>query len=141
MFAILIDGLIEFKTDRQQREWESGNLSKKLTWIVRVIAVASYYIFGKKIVVTDIFRTQLEYDIITKWKPGKKKKLSVHTFWRGVDVRVTGDHRHPYLKKDEAKVLVRIGNAFKYDKKRPWKKTAVYGDKKHIDHLHLQSLT
>ena len=139
----MLDGLLEFKTDRQREEWESGQLSKKLKWIVRVIAVASYYVFNKKVVITDIFRTQQENEKIYGWAPGSRKKrpVSVHSFWRGIDLRVIGNKRKSHYKKAEAKTIARIGNAFLYDTKRPNKKTAVYGDQRHSNHIHLQVLS
>ena len=130
----LLDKLISFKADRQQKEWESRQVKDKLKLIVYIMAMVSFFLFKKKITITDIFRTQEENDKIYGWKLGcgRKRKYSVHSAWRGVDIRIRG------YKKEQLKILVSIGNSFPYDVKRSRIKTAKWGDKLHTNHIHFQ---
>lgn len=138
IFEMAVDDFIQFKTNRQNEEWDSGKLSEKLQSIVRLLAIVAYFLFKKKITITDIYRTQEENDKIYNWSKDsrRKRKYSVHTFWRGVDIRVNKRS----LTHKEAVLLRDIANVFVYDKKRKSIKTAVYGnDKLHINHIHLQT--
>ena len=135
-----IPAVIEFKTEKQKKEWNDPILKEKLKNITKVIAMVIYILFKKNIIVTEILRTQVENDFIYKWKKesGKKRPSSVHTYGRGIDIRV--DESRGGLSHEEAVLVTKIANAFTYDPKRPKKKTALYGDAIHKDHLHIQTM-
>lgn len=134
----------EFKTRRQKREWYSGKLHVRAVVVAWLFAIVSKLIFGKKLFVTDIYRTQEENDKIYGWYLGcgRKRKYSVHSYWRGIDFRtldIDGDKRPPRYTKEQAETLKNIGNAFPYDPDRPDLKTVVYGNGRHKDHFHIQA--
>ena len=126
--------MIKFKTERIEQEWRSGNLNEKIYDIINVLEMVTQHVFNKPIVVTDIYRTQEENDRIYGWVKGgkKKRKYSVHTYWRGIDIRTN------IYDEKEIKTLVRILSHIVYDEKRPRIKTAKYGDSLHLDHIHIQ---
>lgn len=120
--------IITFKTDKQQNEWHNKNLDNRLKFLVEALALISWGFFEKRLVITEIFRTQEENDKIYR-EPGH---ISVHQLWRGIDIR-TKD----YTSK-QVQTLVDIANQIVYDENRPHMQTAVYGDERHQDHIHLQ---
>ena len=127
----IADILIDFKTDKQRTEWSSGKLSQNIINIVLILAFVSYLIFQKKIMITEIFRTQEENNKIY----GDTKHISTHTYYRAVDLRTS------IYTANQASFLSAIANCFQYDPKRPAKNTALYGDKLHLNHIHLQVLS
>ena len=134
--SINLQEIISYKTNRIMNEFHSDKLKPKLKSIVILLAYYSWSFFGKRIVLTDIFRTQKEQDKIYKNNKAYQKKpfQSVHQFWRGVDIRVRKDS----LTKKEAQTLTNIANTIQYDTKRPILKTALFGDSLHKSHIHIQ---
>ena len=70
-----MNGLIRFKYNKQQTEWDDIQLYQKVKQIVTLLAFYSWIIFKERIEITEIFRTQEENDIIYK----EKGHYSVHT--------------------------------------------------------------
>ena len=127
---------LDFKTDRIRKEFESGNLNLKLVKIFKMSLEWLYinYPEYKKVVITDIFRTVEEQDELYKnsSKYQKKPFLSVHQFWRGLDIRTNDMPNHI------SKNLTSFLNMFIYDKKRQHKKTAKLHDIGNGSHIHIQ---
>ena len=135
--------IIKYKSDRIQKEWESGEVNHKLVKIVefllRFLSLEAPEI--KEIVLTCILRFQDEQDhiylnhkdpkIAAKYK--KKSWPSVHQYWRGADVRTRN-----WPKSLINKIVVLL-NCITYDKKRPRKKTAKYHDVGTGAHIHIQT--
>ena len=126
--------MIQYKTDRQKREWESNDLSWRLRYLVEAVARYSFVEFKKEIVITDLIRTQEEQDEIYKnnvryqespWK-------SVHQFGRGCDLRTS------IYTVSEIEILKDFANFFTYDKDRPKKQTCLVHDVGVGLHFHLQ---
>lgn len=130
-----LHNLIIFKTDRQRREWESEKLDQKLKFIVEALALVSWGCFNKHLMITDIYRSQNENEIIYGWNGKGKQPVSTHTYWRAVDIGV-GTNNERYTK-DEAQILYEIACCIPY-KKGSNLKSAVYGIKRHWNHIHLQ---
>lgn len=125
---LTIRNIIDCKTNRQYEEWQDNRLNSKLKWLIESLACISWGWFEKRIIITDIYRTQIENNKIY----GDNFHYSVHTFFRGIDIRIS------HYTEDEIRLLVNIANQLPYDKKRPKLKTAIFGDKNHLDHIHTQ---
>jgi hypothetical protein len=142
MLDVLFSYLLEFKTDKQRKEYYSNNVSLRLKNRVRILAFVTFVLFRKKTVVTEVFRTQHENDKIYGWKEGskKKRKISVHSDWRGVDTRVADSEEKAKdaITYDEAMIIAAVMNGIPYDNNRPKVKTAKFGDAVHRNHIHLQ---
>lgn len=133
---------INFKTQRQKTEWESGEVHIKLVEIIKWAMkwITFEYPEYKHITITDIIRTQAEQDKIylnhidegIREKYKNKKWASVHQFGRGVDLRTFDMPDRMVF--DLCKVI----NCISYDKNRPKKETAIYHDAGTGSHIHLQ---
>lgn len=133
---------IDYKTDRQREEMESGSVNIRLVKILQLALewTALNYPKYDKITITDIFRTPEEQDkiylnhkdenVANKYR--KKKWYSVHQFWRGLDIRVND------MGKGQAELMCDFLNTIFYDKNRPNKKTAILHDVGTGSHIHLQ---
>jgi len=133
---------IEYKSDRERLNMESGNVKQKLVNILKLgIEWASIeYPNYETFTITGVHRTQKEQDDI--YGNNKDKKLaakykrkpwpSVHMYWRGLDIR-TKD-----MPRGMAKRLTEFFNMIRYDKKRPKKKTAILHNVGKGNHIHLQ---
>lgn len=130
---IISEYYIEFKTQNEKDEWHSGNVNPKLISIINILSMICFSLFNKIITITEVFRTQEENDKIYGWTESNNstRPISVHTYWRGVDIRTFN------FKKSEIEIIVNILNSIPY-KKIGNIKTAVYGDKRHLDHIHIQ---
>ena len=136
---------LAYKTDRQRLEMESGsvslNLVSILNWGMKWVSIA--YPEYSTLTITDIKRTQVEQDKIylnsnnenTVLRYKAKPWLSVHQFWRGIDIRVND------MPKGMAEKLTEVFNQIQYDKKRPNKKTAILHDVGTGAHIHLQVIS
>lgn len=129
---------MRYKSDRIKKEWGSGKLDKRLQFIVIFL---DWYctnfikrIDGKKtdIQLTCIFRTQAEQDSIygnnVKYK--RKKWLSVHQFYRGVDIGVNA------FSSDTKKLLCDLLN--KHFKNMGKSKVCIWHNVGLGDHFHIQ---
>ena len=128
--------MIQFKSERQQREWNDGQLGPKLIDIMNMVNLYSELVFNKSIVITDIYRTQKEQDDIYYYNQDYQKKpwKSVHQYWRGVDIRSS------IYDEEEIKELVKLANKVTYDPARPDKKTSLYHTVGSGLHVHFQTM-
>jgi hypothetical protein len=126
--------IIDFKTERVNKEWRDDRVSEKLKKVVILLAYYSWNFFGKRLALTEIFRTPEEqnkyYGKNEKYK--KKPWLSTHQFWRAADLRTA------YFDDIEIKTLLKIANSIVYDQNRPRKKTAIFHDIGQGRHIHVQ---
>lgn len=120
-----------YKTPRIEREWaELVAGGYMIVPVVQYVAEASIRMFGKQVVVTSIIRTREEQEALCK-QMGVAYYDTVHTLWRGVDLRST------IYKPDEIEILRSMTNKqFEYGR---GKKVAVYHDVGAGPHLHLQA--
>jgi len=128
--------MIKLKDDSQKlkKEWEDLRFRNlKLYEITLEYTRISNILFGLDTVITDIFRTDDEHrNNLLKAKAVYYP--SVHCYWRGVDVRDTE------LKDWQKEVLLLcINNTYKYDIKKPEKRTLIYHDIGLGSHGHLQT--
>ena len=136
---------LNFKTDRQRLEFESGNVNTRLVNIVKFgmeFLSLEYPDIDYTLVLTDIKRETKEQDAIylnhkdktvaEKYK--KKPWLSTHQFWRGIDIRVND------MPKGMAEKLTNFFNQITYDKLRLKKKTAILHDVGTGSHIHCQTM-
>ena len=78
--------MIKFKTDRIEREWNSGLMDEKLKDLVVMLDLYLHLVHGiKTCTLTEIFRYHTEQE--EYYKDSDKVGYSVHEFWRGVDIR------------------------------------------------------
>lgn len=133
---------LKFKSERIQKEWESGNVNIKLTKLINLI---QHYISiecpdYREITITcivrfdpeqdDIYLNHIDPEVVKRYKKNPWK--SVHSFWRGIDVRT---HNMPGTLPYKIDKMV---NAVTYDTSRPEKQTCKYHDVGTGEHLHLQ---
>ena len=133
---------IDFKEDRQRKEWESGDVSihlvKRIKFLCEYINIA-YPDYGS-LTMTDIIRTSDEQDRIYLTSPTlkemykKKPWLSVHQFGRGIDIRTTD------MEKNMVNRILIVLNSIPYDVKRPSKKTAIFHNVGSGEHIHIQTV-
>jgi hypothetical protein len=134
---------LNYKSDRQRLEFESGKLSTKLTQMIKMAMEHLSIEYPEKdieLVITEIYRTFEEQQKIylnstDKALAEKFKKNpwhSVHEEWRGIDIRTFN------LPAGVAEKLRDFFNSFVYDKKRPTKKTAIIHDLGTGSHIHVQ---
>lgn len=125
---------MKFKDVRQQVEWETGKLPRKITNIIKFIDHYCQAKYNYEITLTEVLRTQEEQDSIYKDDPNYKVKpwVSNHQYWRAVDLR-TND-----MKAGMVEDIAEVVNRITYDPKRPDKKTCVYHDVGKGIHFHLQ---
>lgn len=115
--------LVDFKTDRIKEEWENSKLKDRLRNYILIIALYSWTEFGKRIVITSIWRSKEEEE--------KLKSSGIHNAWRGIDLRTS------IYNEDEINKIVKLCDSFHYDA-RNLSKVCIYGDKRHLDHIHVQ---
>ncbi len=121
---------MKFKTARINEEWESGELNKTLTEKVKLWEQWLKYIApGYEPTITDIWRSRQEYKDVYN---NPDKKPGIHHYWRAIDFR-TND-----MPTNLASRSAEFFNTIPYDRNRPHLKTCLYGDERHLDHLHLQ---
>jgi hypothetical protein len=122
-----------FKTNRQAAEWRV--MCEEGTSLVPVVMYAAAHCearFQKTVVVTEILRTEAEHIALCQ-RLGIEKYLTVHSFWRGVDLRSRD------FTNQEVMLLVNSINArFEYG---GGKKVAVFHDVGAGSHVHLQTKT
>ena len=106
-----------------------------------MLAHYSWHFLGKRIELTDIFRTREEQDKIylnhkevsVRVRYKKRPWRSVHMFGRGIDISTR------YFDKPEIDKLLKLANLVPYDLNRPRKKTAIYHDVGAGAHIHVQT--
>ena len=76
---------LEFKTEKQRTEFQSGNLDEKVLHLINLVQVfiSIEYPDYRHITLTEVFRTQEENNELY----GDEKHFSTHTFWRATDIR------------------------------------------------------
>jgi len=87
-------------------------------------------IFGDRLTITEIYRTQ---EMQTRYYPGKAVK-SVHQYWRGIDISIRGFDLN--IVKGKAATLCKL---HPYDIKRPALKSFLVHDTGMGTHLHIQT--
>lgn len=121
---------MKFKTDRIEQEFKQLSIKNPdLARIINWIGITAFTMFGKEIVLTDIFRTILEqvkiYGVGTK-------KVSPHMLWHAVDLRSST------FTDDEIKQLVDLINNT-YNKNNVYKFTAMCHEVNGFGmHFHIQ---
>jgi len=123
---------MKFKNDRIRDEWHSGKLSIELKDKINFwLKWLEWRAPGYEPTITDIYRSPEEYKAIYD---DENRTPGIHTFWRAIDFR-TSD-MPDRLAYDSAVLL----NTIPYDEQRPHLKTCLYGDERHMNHLHLQQM-
>jgi hypothetical protein len=79
--------LIQFKTQRQAHEWTDERLDGRLRVIVYALAGFVFDRFGKVLVISEIFRTKDERELIYKDDPILRNTVGTHEVWRAIDLR------------------------------------------------------
>lgn len=122
-----------FTSPRQEREWnQMVTGGYMIVPVVQYVAEASIRLMGKQVVVTSILRTKQEQAELCE-KLGVPYYDTVHTLWRGVDLRSR------IYTPDEIEVLRSMTNkAFRYGR---GKDVAVFHDVGAGPHFHLQAPT
>ena len=95
--------MIKFKTDRQKSEYESLSIyNKRLRDVLDMVALYARVEFDKDITVTDLFRTQAEFDSLYAETPvDKRPSTSPHLTQEAADLRssdFTDNERNKILK-------------------------------------------
>lgn len=127
--------MLKFKDEHHIRlvgEW--GELVPRLKKIIEFLYLYIELKYNVDITITCLLRSQEEQDQIYGNEESYKKKpwKSVHQFFRGADIRTRG------LSKNIIDDILFILNTIQYDDKRPEMKTAIYGNKRHKNHIHIQ---
>lgn len=80
---------IQFKTDRQKEEWfQLQSKNYKLYRLVKALNEFTELEFNKDILLTEVFRTQAEFDSLYTQTPIEQRpKTSPHLNWGAVDLR------------------------------------------------------
>jgi len=121
---------MKFKTDREKQEW--GQLFEKNSMLYSIILdVASFSIreFGIMPMVTEIQRTAEENEAIYGYR-----KMTVHMFWRGLDLR-----SWIYTEDQVKKIEEYINDKYFYDFRRPGKKVCLAHNVGAGMHFHFQT--
>ena len=112
--------MIDFVSEYIRFQWKSVRVNRRLRALVLAVATLLLSRYNAKLVITSIFR---END-------------GIHGDWRACDIKISN-----FGSTEEIREAVEwINKTFIYDPARPRYKTAVYGDDKHLDHIHLQVL-
>jgi len=120
-----------FKTTRQEQEWEEAVAGeKRIIPVVLYAAELSLRLFGKQVVVTGILRTDQEHRALLK-RLGIDYYPTVHSFWRGVDLR-----SWIYTPDERDMLVAAINRRFDYGR---GKRCALYHDIGAGGHFHLQT--
>ncbi len=122
--------MIRFKTSKIEHEWAGESIDPKLRKIIQLVdAFCGIEAPGYAgITLTSIMRTEEEE---RKIYDDPEHKPGVHVFGRGADIR-TEDM--------PADLALRVSKFLKQITYRKGSKhtTAVYGDERHQDHIHVQ---
>jgi hypothetical protein len=96
--------------------------------LVRIALEACGMFPGESMTITEIYRTA---DMQRSYYPGNPGQLSVHQFWRGIDIRIAGV--------EHAKNIVSALNS-RWAYGREGMKTALIHDIGLGNHMHLQTI-
>jgi len=118
---------VQFKTERQQKEWSDPQLDPRLRAILLAMAEYIQRNYDKPMVVTSVWRTNEEQKSI--YGPDTTRR-SPHEFWRAIDIR-TWIYDH-----DEVMGIIAFLN--KWWPRKDGKPLALYHDVGRGAHLHIQ---
>ena len=103
---------MKFKTDRIRSEYQTQLLTRnpKLSALLGILDQATQLEFNKEITVTEILRTQAEFDALySQTPPEKRPKTSPHLTWRAADFRVKD-----FTDKEQEKIKAFLNGFFTY---------------------------
>lgn len=116
--------IIDFKTDKIKKQWDSEKLNPRLKKYILILGLYTYTEYNKQIILTSIYRTKKEEYLL--------KSSGIHNCWRAIDIRTSN------LTELEIKRIVKICNEFLHYDSGEYRDIAVYGDSRHRDHIHCQ---
>jgi hypothetical protein len=124
---------LKFKTTRIETEFKQLEAEKNKALAALVYSLATFVSLelNKDVVLTEVLRTQEEFDKLYAATPvAKRPKTSPHLFWRAVDIRSS------IYTPDEIKRILAFLNAFRYIEGRP---VALYhAIAGNVAHFHIQ---
>lgn len=125
---------MKFKTDRIKQEFQQlYTKNRKLAEVLELLNLYTSLEFQKEITVTEILRTQAEFDALYSQTPAEKRpKTSPHLFWKGADLR-----SRDFTDKEKEKMKTFL-NCFSYASGQGRPVCIIHTIAGNVEHFHVQ---